>query len=120
MSSRKYKILAFCPYYPPHIGGLEKYAEELHQHLANNGHKVTVITPDIPAQKEYPTYPGVQVRRFPALDIVYGFPFPKLWVKSFWTIFFGVCHTYGVAVSGESPVTAVVFLRARSYEILRA
>jgi glycosyltransferase involved in cell wall biosynthesis len=90
MSSRKYKILAFCPYYPPHIGGLEKYAEELHQHLANNGHKVTVITPDIPAQKEYPTYPGVQVRRFPALDIVYGFPFPKLWVKSFWTIFFEI------------------------------
>jgi len=83
--SRSLKILSFCPYYPPHIGGLEKYADELHSNLASRGHQVTVFTPNIPAQLPPSSIDHVHVIRFPAWEIIYNYPLPKFWLPSFWS-----------------------------------
>lgn len=85
------KILNFCPYYPPHIGGLEKHAIELHEKLVEKNVSVTVFTPNIPmANKEIVNEKGVLVIRYPAFDLVYNFPVPKFWLPKFWKMFFSL------------------------------
>ena len=37
------KILDFSPYYPPRIGGMEKYAGELHENLAKKIAKLQLL-----------------------------------------------------------------------------
>ena len=85
------KILAFCPYYSPHLGGLERYAEELHDNLIKKGHEVTVFTSDIPniPQNELPSH--IKIIQFPAWEIIFNFPVPKIWLPSFWKL---VSHLY--------------------------
>lgn len=79
------KILDFAPYYPPHVGGLEKYSEELHENLAKNNCQITVFTPRIPqtaTAKE--TKKNINIIRYPAFDIIFNYPLPCLWKKEFW------------------------------------
>ncbi|PIT98243.1 MAG: hypothetical protein COT71_01725 [Candidatus Andersenbacteria bacterium CG10_big_fil_rev_8_21_14_0_10_54_11] len=73
-------LLAICPYYPPHTGGLERYAEELHEHLSRRGHRITVLTTDIPPAAAPPvtTPPAVTVHRLPARELIYNYPWPRL------------------------------------------
>lgn len=81
------KILDFSPYYPPHIGGLEKYAEELHENLAQKGCRITVFTPRLPLNspvKELEA--GIDIIRYPAIEIIPNFPFPAFWKKEFWQL----------------------------------
>ncbi len=83
------EIGAYCPYYPPHLGGLEKYAEELHKQLAGDGHKVTVLTPGLPrstpAREVMKINQGsITVLRFPAWEIIYGYPLPNVCRGLFW------------------------------------
>jgi glycosyltransferase involved in cell wall biosynthesis len=78
------KILVFAPYYPPHIGGVEKYTEELHKAFADAGHKVTVFAPCIPetaAQTEQSG--GVEILRYRAFEIIANYPLPKLWSRDY-------------------------------------
>lgn len=85
------KILNFCPYYPPHIGGLEKHAIELHNKFAEKNIYITVFTPNIPKiEKDVADENGVLVIRYPAFEIVHNFPFPKLWSLKFWQMFFSL------------------------------
>lgn len=82
------KVLNFCPYYPPHVGGLEKHAIELHDKLTEKGIKVTVFTPNIPQiETDEIDENGVTVIRYPAFDLIHNFPFPKFWSLKFWKMF---------------------------------
>ena len=56
------KIALVCDWYRPRVGGIERHLEQLAQHLARAGHKVTVITPT-PGPAEGPN--GVRVIRVP-------------------------------------------------------
>lgn len=84
-NENKIKILDFCPFYSPHIGGLEKYAEELYENLSKKDCQVTVFTPHIPTtspKKE--TRNGISIIRYPAFEIIYNFPIPCFWKRDFW------------------------------------
>lgn len=76
----------FSPYYPPHLGGLENYAQELAKHLGKmNTYSVTIITSDIPQKKQYPEYDShTDIIRLPSFEPVSNFPVPKIWHPLFW------------------------------------
>lgn len=79
-------VIVFSPYYPPHIGGLENHAQQFTHHMAAQGHRVAVYAPQIPVSA--PAYERVndkvEIFRFPACEIVGGYPMPKFWIPSFW------------------------------------
>ncbi|MFA6285073.1 MAG: glycosyltransferase family 4 protein [Parcubacteria group bacterium] len=86
------KILVFSPYYPPHIGGLESYSDELNKYLSFSGMDIVVFTPQLP--KNSPTveekYASVKIVRFPAFEIISNYPLPKFWSFRFWKTFFSL------------------------------
>src|SRR3989338_7406494 len=87
------KISVWCPYYPPHPGGLESYAVELHRELAVRGHHLTVFTTDLPANSPLSSTPPNQtIIRFPAYDLIYNFPFPKFWLWRWWLLSWQFWH----------------------------
>jgi glycosyltransferase involved in cell wall biosynthesis len=84
-SSFRIKLLDFSPYYSPHIGGMEKYTEELHEQLSLQDCTITVFTPHIPPsapQEESRSH--IRIIRYPAFEIIFNYPLPCLWKKSFW------------------------------------
>lgn len=83
------RVLVFCPYYPPHIGGLETHSDEFNKHLAQNGAEVIVFTPNIPLTTniEEIRYGRVKVIRYPAFEIIPNYPVPKFWNLEFWKSF---------------------------------
>lgn len=79
------KIIDFAPYYSPHIGGMEKYSEELHENFAKRGHHITVFTPRLPlTAPQEETRGNIRILRYPAFDIIFNYPLPKIWTKEFW------------------------------------
>jgi glycosyltransferase involved in cell wall biosynthesis len=77
------RILVHAPYYRPHVGGLETYIEEVHASLWATGDiaAITVLAPDVPAgapAREHQA-DGTLVIRYPALEIIAGFPVPRFW-----------------------------------------
>ncbi|MFH0969700.1 MAG: glycosyltransferase family 4 protein [Patescibacteria group bacterium] len=98
---KKIKILDFSPYYPPHIGGLEKYAEELHENLSKKNCEIVVFTPHFPktAPKEE-IKPGIKIIRYPAVEIIFCFPFPCIWKREFWRQWKKISNSYfDIAIS---------------------
>lgn len=89
------EILVFCPYYPPHIGGLETHSDEFNKHLAQNGADVVVFTPNIPysTNTEETKYDRVRIVRYPAFEIISNYPVPKFWSPQFWKSFTALFHT---------------------------
>lgn len=82
------KILVFSPYYPPHLGGLESFAEELNQYLIKNDFEVKVLTPRLPkesVEKEVKDN-NIEVWRYPAWEIIPNYPIPSFWNKKYWEI----------------------------------
>lgn len=75
------KILVFCPYYPPHIGGLESHADEFNKYLSRRRTDITVFTPCLPktAPEKETRYNNVKIIRFPAFEIINNYPLPKFW-----------------------------------------
>ncbi len=86
------KLLIFCPYYPPHTGGLESHADEFNNHLSQKVDGITVFTPRIPensAEKET-RFNNVKIVRFPAFEIISNYPLPRFWSLRFWQLFFAL------------------------------
>lgn len=79
-------LVQFVPYYPPHVGGVESYAQGLAAAWAASGRKSTVVTfsPGQPKGVREYEKDGVNVVVLPAWEIVGNFPFPKLWSPAFW------------------------------------
>lgn len=84
----KPRILVICPYYPPHIGGLESHADEFNEYLAKNGFEITVFTPRLPKEaiEKENKYKHVEIIRFPAWEIIPNYPLPCFWNKKFWNL----------------------------------
>lgn len=95
-------LLIFCPYYPPHIGGLESHADEFNKHLAQRGVFITVFTPCFPknAPANETRYGKVEIIRFPAFEIISNYPVPKFWLPKFWKLFFNLFkNDYDIVIS---------------------
>jgi len=58
------RILQVSPYFPPYVGGQERYVRSLAKGLADRGHKVTVFTSNFPKGKKNKDIDGIEVRRF--------------------------------------------------------
>lgn len=78
------KILDFVPYYRPHIGGLERFAQELHRQLITQGDEVIVYTPNLPPSQEREFSENLTIIRYPAFELIQNYPFPKLWDQQLW------------------------------------
>lgn len=64
-----YRIALVSAYYAPHIGGVERYTENLANKLASQGHQVTVITSS-PSYKDWVLETGVRLIAVPAISIM--------------------------------------------------
>lgn len=84
------KLIVFCPYYPPHIGGLEYHADEFNKYLSQKDVSIIVFTPQLPfsALDLEIKHNGVKIIRFPAFEIISNYPLPKFWTIKFWRLFF--------------------------------
>ena len=67
------KIVMLSPYFYPHTGGTEKYVRDLSAVLIQEGHEVTVITNNLPKEKNAPAHEtlpeGIKVIRLDAVDM---------------------------------------------------
>ncbi len=79
-------LLVFSPYYPPHTGGLESHSDEFNRYLSKEGVTITVFTPQFPlsALPFETRYDNVKIVRFPAIELIPNYPFPKFWIGAFW------------------------------------
>jgi N-acetyllactosaminide 3-alpha-galactosyltransferase len=95
------KIAMLVPFFYPHTGGTEKYVKDLAAALVLAGHEVTVISNNIPRDKNAPPeemMSGFKVIRLPAVNLFYYLPFtwafsPKMLEG------FDVVHIHGPAFS---------------------
>lgn len=79
------KILVFSPYYPPHVGGVENYVQEFSEEMVKRGHALSIFTPNLPFSHASETETGsLTIIRFPAFEIIPGYPLPRFWKWQFW------------------------------------
>lgn len=74
-------ILVFSPYYPPHIGGLENYVQELAMQAAARGHRLTILTSRLPRSAPRDEHPhhNIHVIRQSAFELVTNYPVLLPW-----------------------------------------
>jgi len=72
-------IIQFTPYYPPHIGWVEKVVYDIHENW--NDWESLVVTSNIWIEN-IDVWENIIV--YPAFNIVNNFPFPKFWKPDFW------------------------------------
>ncbi len=69
----------FVPFYPPHTGGVEYYAESLSEHLSTHDIEITILTPQLPKHATYPIAKNITIIPYPAFEIIHNYPIPKFW-----------------------------------------
>ena len=78
-------ILLISPLYPPNVGGLQNYCEEIGKEFAKKGHTITIFTTQTPKEGAHTeNIDGVHIIRFPVFEIIPNYPIPKIWTKTFW------------------------------------
>ena len=79
------KILVYCPYYFPHVGGLESHADEFNKFMSKRGYEITVFTPRLPIESSSRElrYKNVNIIRFPAFELIPNWFLPKFWNKEY-------------------------------------
>ena len=73
-------IVQVAAYYPPHLGGLERVAQEISEQLARDGYAVTVLTSDIGAKDSPRTEcaPKLTIKRLWSFDFAHTAFIPGL------------------------------------------
>ncbi len=80
-------LLVVAPYYPPHAGGLERYAEEVAARVATDGeYRVVVLTTSDDDVERTESLRGVTVRRIPFTYKLSNTPFSFRWFFSLFRI----------------------------------
>jgi glycosyltransferase involved in cell wall biosynthesis len=79
VSVRKPKIGMFAGYYPPHVGGVERYADKLSSSLEKLGYEIVIVTTNTENQPNYEKQGGRPIYRLPVHNIAKSiYPIPKL------------------------------------------
>lgn len=76
------RILEITPYFPPHLGGLEKYVFSISKHLVKRGNKVYVLTSNLPKTKKKDVIDGIEVYRLNGIKVL-GNIFMPMFLKEF-------------------------------------
>jgi glycosyltransferase involved in cell wall biosynthesis len=83
------RLLVLCPYYPPHIGGVESFASQLNDAVARDSSvsSILVLTARYPVDSPSEERAGkVTILRYPAVEPIANFPVPAFWKRSYWEI----------------------------------
>ncbi len=68
----------FSAQYVPHVGGIERYTEQLSKTLVSRGHEVDIVTNNTEGAEEFISIDGLTVVRLPCISLFSGrFPLPK-------------------------------------------
>ena len=71
-------VVVFCPFFPPHVGGLEIHVYEVWRRMAARGSRVTVVTSADDAVPLAHFLDGISVLRLPCWWLLGGtYPVPK-------------------------------------------
>lgn len=95
-------LVEFCPFYPPHVGGLESHAAEFNAQMSKlkGVESVTVFTPRLPENGTISETIGpITILRFPAFELFPNYPVPKFWTLQFWRLY--------RKIKNEPPTTVV-------------
>lgn len=57
------KILQVCPYFLPHVGGVERYVYNLSKNLTDKGHEINILTSNIPKNEGVEVIDGITIKR---------------------------------------------------------
>lgn len=104
------RILEIVHWFPPHVGGIERYVYNLSKSLVSQGHEVTVLTTLVPNSAKTEMVDGIRVLRYyPWLTIFRnpitpGMLFPHLEFRQF-----NVIHTH--VYYSFAAITAVALKR---------
>lgn len=81
MKVNRIKLLLVTPYFPPHLGGVETYAFNIAQGLAQNcDYEVVVVTSNQKEKREIiENYCGIKVYRLPIMLRIKNTPINPLW-----------------------------------------
>lgn len=121
----KLRIVVFAPFYPPHVGGMESHAEEFNEYAATQGVQVAVFTPHIPPsskQEEHP-FPNITIVRFPAFEVISGYPIPSFWNSLFWKKLHDLdAQQYDIVISRTrffaTSLIALIFAKYKNSKLL--
>ncbi|EQD73146.1 group 1 glycosyl transferase, partial [mine drainage metagenome] len=73
------RILQVCPYFSPHVGGVETHVEMISGELARRGHDVHILTsahrPGLPTSETFPQ--GFTVHRVPCVGEIFRTPLTR-------------------------------------------
>jgi glycosyltransferase involved in cell wall biosynthesis len=114
-------ICMVIAHFPPTVGGSEKQAESLAHHLKNKGYQILVATMQLPGEKAYEVFNGLEIYRLPSY--VRSRAFPLLFLISL-IIFlvkkrkrYSVIH--GHLASSPAVVSAIIGLILGKKRILK-
>jgi glycosyltransferase involved in cell wall biosynthesis len=72
------KIGIFTGYFPPHLGGVERYVDKLSLALQNIGYEIVIVTTNDGTQKDHEILNGRHVYRLPIKSLFKGrYPIPE-------------------------------------------
>ncbi len=70
-------------FFPPHIGGIERYVFSISKHLNLRGWKVTILTTQLHNTALTEKYYGLRIVRIPSVSLASGrMPIPKIWQRA--------------------------------------
>ena len=76
------KVVQVVSYYPPHIGGIEKFVKEVSDRLAKKGHHVEVFTSDVGLKKERDiSTVNLNIHRLKSWEFAHSAIIPSLFFK---------------------------------------
>ena len=80
------KVLVCVAYFYPHVGGYEKYIQELYTRMNNNFH-VDVLVFDIQKNPEFEKLDGIDIYRLESYGLLgNNYPLPKVNIKNIKTL----------------------------------
>ncbi len=78
INSMKLRLCIFTAFYPPHIGGVERYVSELSLALAAMGHEILIVTSNMENSPDEEIHKNIVILRLPAIGFLGGrMPIPK-------------------------------------------
>jgi glycosyltransferase involved in cell wall biosynthesis len=103
-------ICMVIAHFPPKVGGTEKQAKILAQHLQKRGDKVFIVTMRLPGEKAHEEFDGIEIHRF--LSYVYSRRFSLLFLFSLMVFLVRKRKKYGIihAHLASSPALVSTFI----------